>query len=87
MDDLPRRSGLKPGDRLRLRCPLPPADDDEEDDARVYHIGESWTVAVGLTAEPDDFMLLRDADGLVYGWWDDASIFDYFEKIDGSAAS
>jgi hypothetical protein len=76
------RCGLRAGDQLRLRQPLPRYDTDRVPTGESRVVGEVWTV---LTGSPDDpeALWLRQPNGDLHSWSDDESIFVYFDKLPG----
>ncbi len=74
------KCGLKAGDRVVLKIDLPIYDEEGESSDRVYKSGEIWTVLTGAEKDPTA-LWLRQEDGCLHSWDDDASIFDTFELI------
>lgn len=76
------RCGLRAGDRLRLRHPLPGYDADGLPTGEGHAVGEVWTV---LTGSPDDpeALWLRQSDGELHSWSNDDSILEHFDKLPG----
>ena len=72
------RCGLSAGDKLRIKIDIPIFDSEGNPTGKVYPTGEIWEVLSG--SEQDSKTLwLRQADGELHAWDDDASIFENFE--------
>jgi hypothetical protein len=70
--------GLKGGEKLRLRRPLPVVDA-TGGMTKSHPAGEEWTV-IGGDTHVGDVVWLREPDGSRHTW-DNETIFDWFEVV------
>jgi hypothetical protein len=75
------RCGAKAGDRVRLRRELVIEDSSGKPTGKVFPSGDVWTVIRGAAEEPR-VLWLRTSDQESHTWDDDASFWDWFEKIE-----
>ena len=78
MEEYP--SGLRAGDRLRLREDLPIKTHDGSICGTVKRTDGTWTVLIGLSQDPN-LLWLREPSGSVHTWEDDI-VFETFEKVE-----
>ena len=74
------KCGLVVGDKLRLKQDIQVRDHKDKLTGITYSEGEIWTVLSGAVEE-NPVLWLRQSDGKRHTWSDDASVFDWFEKI------
>lgn len=76
--------GLVAGDRLRLRQDFPVLDDQGRTTGKTHQAGEIWEVLTGAAVDPE-VLWLRQPDGQLHGWDDDAAVFETFERLGSEA--
>jgi hypothetical protein len=70
--------GVKAGDKLKLKLPIP-LEDDHGNVVRTIPKGSVWTVLTGSSQDPG-CLWLAEPSGDAHTWDDDKGIFEIFAK-------
>ena len=73
-------SGIRAGDRVRVRRDIVIRDASGQPTGDVHRAGEIWTVDIGVAAEPD-IVWFRHPDGERHTWDYDQSFQETFEVL------